>query len=188
MKATFTFDTTDVDGYGAMIGSRKGNYNNNALGFFTRFNASKFCFYRTGQEAQGTHAMDATPDTSTSYPLILSPVILTLDGNKAEWYYENDPANVMSITASNATVNAGNAPLGLFCHNSTNDADGWNPVDLGKMALYYCEIYESGVLEHRFVPAYNNSQFCLYDEVGQTYIYDRSNNGNYMRAFNVPTT
>lgn len=180
MKAHL-FESPDMTGgYMAAWGARKGSFGTNAFGFFSRFADQKFCFYRTSQEASGHKFNEA--ESNTDAPFYQTPVILTAEGKTATWQ-NVDTLVSKSLTASNANVNGGVAPLGIFCHNNSGDANGWSPVDYAYMKLYYFEIYESGVLEHRFVPAYNNNQFCLYDEVDQTYIYDTFNSGASVRGY-----
>lgn len=181
MKAHL-FETVDMTGNGYMAawGARKSNFANNAMGFFSRFADMKFCYYRTGQEYAGHKFNEA--ESNTDAPFYQTPVILTAEGKTATWQ-NVDTLVSKSVTAQNSTVNAGVAPLGIFCHNNSGDANGWSPVDYAYMKLYYFEIYESGDLIKRFVPAFNNNQFCLYDEVGQAYIYDQFNSGASVRGY-----
>ena len=51
------------------------------------------------------------------------------------------------------------------------------------MILFWFEIYENDTLVHRFIPAYNDNQYCLYDEVDQVYIYDVVRSGANIRGF-----
>lgn len=184
MKASFP----TWGGYGQAFGARANNYGYNAFGFFPWFDSLRCCYYRTGQELPGTYFY-VTPSDSTQM-FYGVPVVVECEGNTASWYSEDDPSNIHSIVAQNATVDAGIAPLGIFCVNNSTVADGWDAFDAAKyMVFYWMEIYESNVLEHRFVPAYNNGQYCLYDEVDQTYIYEC--NGNYSRlrgSSDIPTS
>ena len=167
--------------YGQVFGARANNYSTGAFGFFGQFSGNRYCFYRTGQEAQGDLVTASEDSTSSPWPDIC---IFTAFEKTLSWYREIDPLTVKSITANNSTVNSGIAPLGIFCCNNTTTADGWAAFDNNiRIRLYWFEIYESDVLVHRFVPAYNNSQYCLYDEVDETYIYDIVSNGNYMRGY-----
>ena len=154
-----------------------GNKNSNAFGLFHRFNnARRYCFYRTTVEALGDVVGTSG---STSSPFTTTVCIFTATGNTLSWHPADNPSDVHSITAS-GTVDGGIAPLALWCVNNATGADGWSPGDYGAMRLYWFEIYESNVLVHRFVPAYNNDQYCLYDEVDQDYIYDVVSNGLYL--------
>lgn len=183
IKFKAVFDTCSFSDWGEFFGARNGNYWNNAFCFFTRFqNNSAYAFCRTGQEILGD-AMTAS-DSSTSLPLIMVPCIFEAFGNKIEWHRENDEANIKSITASNSTIDAGIAPLAIYTFNNSTTANGWSPDGHTPFGLlYWFEIYESDVLEHRFVPAYHNNQWCLYDEVDETYIYDVRNNGSYLKGY-----
>lgn len=167
--------------YGQVFGARNNNYNNNAFGFFGRFSDNRYCFYRTGQEASGDLVTASESSTSAPWNDIC---IFTAFEKTISWYKESDTETVRSITASNGTVNAGIAPMAIFGCNTTGTADSWSYTDGNglRMRLYWFEIYENDVLVHRFIPAYNNSQYCLYDEVDETYIYDIVSNGNYMRG------
>ena len=170
-------------GWQAAFGARNGGYQNNSLGFFSRGSSSKFIFFRTGQEIGGD--VITAPETSTSAPWLGEPCIFEATGKTLSWYREEIPESVRSLTASSANVNNGIAPLGIFCGNWSTSADGWSAGDWGNMHLYWFEIYEGVQLVKMFVPAYHNGSFCLYDEVGQDYIYDVVNNGQYLRGFKV---
>ena len=176
-KAMLT-DMAAFGGYGQAFGARNANKNNNAFGLFHRFNgARKYCFYRTGYEIQG----DVAGTTgSTTAPFSNEVCIFTAEGNSISWYKENAQSDVHQLSAPSATVNDGICPLAIFCCNTSNQQDGWSATDYGMMRLYWFEIYESNVLVHRFVPAYHNDQYCLYDEIEQDYIYDVVNNGLYL--------
>lgn len=181
MKAHF-FESWWITSSGYMTpwGARKGGYGNNSFGFFSRFNDSKFCFFRTGQEVAGHKFNEA--ESNSDLPCFQTPVILSAEGKTASWV-NVDTLVSKSLTANNGVINDGVAPLGLFCDNNSSAADGWDPVDFCYMKLYYFEIYESGELIHRFVPAFDNNQYCLYDEIEQVYKYDLTNNGSYVRGF-----
>jgi len=164
--------------YGQAFGARNNSRFNNAFGLFHRFNnARRYCFYRTGYEVTGD-----IPGTSgsTSSPFSNVICIFTAEGDHISWYPENDSTNVHHIYATGANVDAGIAPLAIFCCNTSDRVDGWYPTDYGAMRLYWFEIYESDVLIHRFIPAYNNEQYCLYDEIEHIYIYDIVSSGLYM--------
>ena len=182
MKATFnTFWS-----YAQAFGARSGGFGNNAMGFFATFNSSRCCYYRTGQEIAGQYYDASTPDTTTMF--YSQPIIIECEGKDCSWYQANNPSRVSSLTASNAQVNAGIAPMALFGGNNATNANGWSPTDPCYMLLYWFEIYENDTLLHRFVPAYNNGQYCLYDEVDQTYIYAVSNPSRVRGSDDIPTT
>lgn len=168
-----------VGGYCQAFGARNGNFRANALTFFARFNQSQFAFCRTGNETRGT----TVESDDVSSPWNMQPCIFTIDGQTASWYRECDPSTVRSITTT-GQVDAGIAPLAIFGCNTSNQANGWSFTDTAfGMILFWFEIYESDTLVHRFVPAYNNDQYCLYDEVDQTYIYDTVRSGANVRGF-----
>ena len=175
------------DGYGQAFGARANNYNNSAMGFFSLFGGQRCCYYRSGQEKAGEYYANAETSTSMWYT---QPIVVECEGQTMSWWLANDPNNVHTLTAESSTVNAGIAPLGIFCVNNTTTTNGWDAFDPVKyMSLFWFEIYENDVLVHKFVPAYNNGQYCLYDEVDQTYIYEC--NGNYSRlrgSPDIPTT
>ena len=174
-------------GYGQAFGARSENFRNNAFGFFPLFDGLQPCYYRTNQELRGTNYSDPVDTAQMWYGV---PVILECEGQSASWYVDGFPSDVHTLNATSATVDAGIAPLGIFCGNNSTSPDGWTFYDPVKyMIFYWMEIYESDVLVHKFVPAYNNSQYCLYDEVDQTYIYEC--NGNYSRlrgSSDIPTS
>lgn len=171
-------DMASPGGYGQAFGARNGNKNSNAFGLFHRFNNyRRYCFYRTGYEVLGDIA-GTTPTTSA--PFSGKTCIFTANGSLLSWYDIDDPLTVREISAPSATVNEGICPMAIFCCNTSNQQGGWSATDFGEMRLYWFEIYENDVLVHRFVPAYNNDQYCLYDEIDNTYIYDVVNNGLYL--------
>ena len=173
-KAILADDTAVDTWYGQAFGTRNGSFSANAFGLFCRFMTNrKYCFYRTGWEAQGDPVGTAG---SSSSPFSKKVCIFTAEGNSVSWYPVDSPSTVHSIGAS-GTIDGGIAPLAIFCTNNSNQANGFSAGDYGMMRLYWFEIYESDVLVHRFIPAYNNNQYCLYDEVEETYIYDVANNG-----------
>lgn len=169
--------------YTQIFGARSGNYSSHAFGFFGTFNSGNYCFYRTGQEAAGDGILAA--ESSTSAPWY-ETCVFTAYQQTLFWYREFDSNTVRSITASSSIVDDGVAPLGIFCVNNASASGDWSPGDYGsRMKLYWFEIYESDVLVHRFVPAYHNSQYCLYDEVDENYIYNSVTGGEYIRGFGI---
>lgn len=166
--------TTWTENYAQVLGARAGSFRTAALTFFGRFRGFRYCYTRTGSESAGE---DYGTQNSTSAPFPYSTCIFTMYGNTMSWYKDGNSSDVHSITAS-GTVDSGIAPLGLFCCNCSDTADGWLPQDYSLFKFYWLEIYENNMLVHRFVPAYNNSQFCLYDEVDEVYIYATLNPSN----------
>ena len=176
-KAMLT-DMAAPSNYGQAFGARNQNRFNSAFGLFHRFNGyRRYCFYRTGYEIQGDLA--GTPGSTTA-PFSGEVCIFTAEGNSLSWYKEGNPSDVHQLSAPSATVDGGICPLAIFCGNTSTAQDGWSATDFGEMRLYWFEIYESNVLVHRFVPAYQNGQYCLYDEIEQDYIYDVVSNGLYL--------
>ena len=183
LKGRFNWCYTYMQAFGA----RKGSFQTNAFGFFPTFASPRPCFYRTGEEKDGSNYWAGESNTTTMF--FDSPVVIECEGNTAEWYKSNDPQTVHTVTASGSTVNAGIAPLALFGCNGANVSGEWWPVDGAIMVFYWAEIYENDVLVHRFVPAWHSGQYCLYDEVDQVYIYEAA--GNYSRLHgsdDIPTT
>ena len=168
-----------VGQWGQVFGARNGSYRANAFTFFGRANASKYMFTRSGNESAGA---TVESDAATS-PWNLVPCIFTAEGQSISWYRETDPLTVRTLTSS-GTVDAGIAPLAIFGCNNANTANGWALGDIiYGLKLYWFEIYESGVLVHRFVPAYDNNQYCLYDEVDHVYNYDVVRSGANVRGY-----
>lgn len=179
-KACASDTSSYLNAYGQVFGARSGNAGNSSFGLFTKFNNNrKYCFYRTGQEIQGDVVGTAS---STSTPFTNDVCIFTATGQTCSWYRADNPSDVHSLTAPSSTVNGGTCPIALFCGNTSTTQGGWQATDMGCMRLYWFEIYESDVLVHRFVPAYNNEQYCLYDEVDETYIYDVVRSGENVRG------
>lgn len=166
------------------FGAVNNNYQSNALLFWGRTGngQTKMGFGRTGAYSEGEN-VDA-PESSTSANWVFVPCVFTAEGQTISWYREGDMNTVRHLTAS-GTVDGGIAPLAIFNYNKSTEADGWTIVNdaTAYMKLYWFEIYESDVLVHRFVPAYNNNQWCLYDEIDDTYIYDTIDNGSKLRGW-----
>ena len=164
------------------FGAANGNFRNNCLIFWTRADATRLGFSRTNNYVQGDLVDASDSSTNANWPFV--PCIFTAEGQTISWYRESDPNTVRSLT-STGTVDGGVAPLAIFNMNGSTTADGWSVANggTGFMRLFWFEIYENDVLLHRFVPAYNNSQYCLRDEVEGNYIYDTINNGSTMRGY-----
>lgn len=173
-------------GYGQVFGARVDTFRTGAMGFFGWFDGYRPCYYRTGSETPGTYYNQTETLSSMWYG---QPVIIECTGNSCSWYRPNFPDDVHSITAT-GTVDSGIAPLGIFCCNNSSFPNEWSSHDNAPyLTFYWLEIYENDVLEHRFVPAYNNNQYCLYDEIGETYIYEVYGNYNNLKGSpNIPTT
>lgn len=168
--------------YGQAFGARNSISSYNAFGFFPWFDGYRPCYFRTGQEKVGQYYDQAETSASLWYG---QPLIVECEGQTCEWYVENIPQVKHSLTAESSTVDNGIAPLAIFGCNRSTVADGWDAWDAAKfMSLYWFEIYESGNLVHRFVPAYNNGQYCLFDEIDEVYKYEV--NGNYSRLRGSP--
>lgn len=182
MKATFNTHWS----YAQAFGARSGSFGNYALGFFATFNSARCCFYRSGREVPGQYYDANTPDNTAMF--YSQPVIVECSGQDCSWYQESNPLRICSLSATGATVDSGIAPLGLFCCNNATSPNGWTPTDPIYMLLYWFEIYENDTLLHRFVPAYNNGQYCLYDEVDQTYIYEATNPSRVRGSDDIPTS
>ena len=186
-KVVFKASFNIASGYGCCFGTGANSFNLGTMCFYPNAEGYRCAFARTGQVAFGSF-LDQSPDTTQMFYNL--PIIVTCENKTASWYEERDPSDVHSITASSGTVDGGVAPMGIFCCNNSPSTDGWNAIDpVYYMHFFWMEVYESNVLTHRFVPAYNNSQYCLYDEVAQTYIYEV--NGNYSRlrgSSDIPTS
>lgn len=168
-----------VGGYAQVFGARNGSFRANAFTFFGRGNFDGYTICRSGSEVRG----NTVSEDSTGSPWNQTPCIFTAEGTEISWYREFDTNTVRRIQGS-GTIDGGIAPLAIYCCNSTTTPDGWSVGDyIWDMRLFWFEIYESDVLVHRFVPAYNNNQWCLYDEVEEDYIYDVVSNGADVRGW-----
>ena len=166
--------TPTSDAYQCLCGARKTNYQSNCMAFSGYFSSRKrYCYARTGNEA--------TTDSNLNYDDVM---IFTLDGQTATWTKADGTGSTYTLTSS-GTVDGGYNPMAIFCLNQSSTEDGWESADYSYMWLFWFEIYESNVLVHRFIPATNNNQVCLYDEVDNTYIYDLKNSGTYLRMMEV---
>lgn len=165
--------------YAQVFGARNGSFRANAFTFFGRCNFDGYAICRTGSETRG----DTVAQDSISSPWNQTPCVFTAEGTEISWYRDFDPNTVRRIQGS-GTIDGGIAPLAIYCCNTTATAGGWSVGDyMTDMRLFWFEIYESDVLVHRFVPAYNNNQYCLFDEVDETYIYDVVSNGANVRGY-----
>ena len=165
--------------YSVVFGARNGNYQSHAFGFFNCFNGWRACLYRTGSETSSPF-FDNTLQQSMIYT---RPVIIEATGNTATVTAEDNPSEVLTITAS-GTVDDGVSPLAIFATNNASSSSGYSPVDYGiGILLYWFEIYEDDVLKYRFIPAQDQTEYCLYDEVSGTYLH--ADSGNYICGVNV---
>ena len=185
-KVRFKAIINTWNGYGQVFGARADNFRNSAMGFFGWFDGFRPCYYRTGYEAPGTYYNQTETTSSLWYG---QPIICECEGNSCTWYRADFPDIVNYINTS-GTVDAGIAPLGIFCCNNTVYSGSWNAHDNARyLTLFWFEIYESDTLVHRFVPAYNNGQYCLYDEVDKNYVYESYGNyANLRGSPDIPTT
>lgn len=164
------------------FGACKNGYGNNALIMWSRSDFGKLGFSRTGSWVQGG-TVDAA-ETSTNINWQFVPCIFTAENNTLSWYREEDPLTVRSLTTA-GTVNEGVCSLAIFNCNQVTTEGGWSVLDrgVGYMRLFWFEIYEDNTLLHRFIPAYNNNQWCLYDEIDEIYIYDTQASGANLRGW-----
>ena len=165
-----------------VFGSCKDTYRSNAFIFWSRADGTKLGYSRTNYYIQGDEVTASESSTSANWTFV--PCIFTAEGQAIYWYKEDDPATIRSLSAP-GTVDSGFVPIAIFNVNTATTAGGWRTGNgsTGFMKLYWFEIYEDDVLLHRFVPAYHNNQYCLYDEIGNTYIYDTINSGANLRGF-----
>lgn len=170
---------TWIGRYNQVFGAWAGSYNANAFAFYGRQDFNGYAIVRTGNFVRG----DTIEADSSGSPWNQTPCIFTAEGNEISWYRYFDTNTVRRIQCS-GTVDGGVAPLAIYGCNSSSTPNGWQFIDnIIDMRLFWFEIYESDVLVHRFVPAYNNNQYCLYDEVEEDYIYDIVSNGAYVRGY-----
>lgn len=168
-----------VGGYTQVFGARNGSFRANAFTFFGRGNFDGYTLTRSGSEVRG----NTIAEDSAGSPWNQTPCIFTAEGTEVSWYRDFDTNTVRRIQGS-GTIDSGIAPLAIYCCNSTTTPDGWSVGDfIVDMRLFWFEIYESNTLIHRFVPAFNNNQWCLYDEVDEDYIYDVVSNGANVRGW-----
>lgn len=164
-------------GYRQAFGARSNNKDANAFAFFMAHSGSRYCYNRTGNEVYGDWAYI---QNSVTTPELFSTCIYTFDGTKATW--KNEATGVEKSLISTGTVDSGIAPIAIFCGNNSTSEGGWSPQNYGYMKLYWFEIYEGDELVRRYVPAYTNN-YCLYDEVTETYLQVARGSANDMRGF-----
>ena len=170
---------TYVGGYTQVFGARNGSFRANAFTFFGRGNYDGYTLCRSGSEVRG----NTIAEDSTGSPWNQTPCIFTAEGTEISWYRDFDPNTVRRIQGS-GEIDGGIAPLAIYCCNSATIPGGWSVGDYSiDMRLFWFEIYESDELIHRFVPAYNNNQYCLFDEVEEDYIYDKVSSGARVRGY-----
>lgn len=174
-----SIDSWASPSYAQVFGARAGNFREHAFSFFGRFNYNGYALCRTGAETSGT-TIEAYASAS---PWNMIPCIFTVVGTTASWYRADEPLTIHSIIGGGSADN-GIAPMAIFGCNNSSATDGWQFVDgMYSMILYWFEIYESNTLVHRYVPAYNNDQYCLYDEVTDTYLYDVISSGVNVKGY-----
>lgn len=175
-KLELTCAAVPRNNYETVIGARNYSYQSSAMVFFSKYNGFRPCYARTGQEATGDYDSN-TSSTSTMW--YGQKVRIVMEGQSC--LMENlETGAVHSITASSSTVDSGIAPLALFCQNNTTSSGGWDPFDFGYMVFFRLKIWENGELLHDFVPAYSNSQYCIYDNIDGVYKYETYASGAYM--------
>lgn len=175
-KLELTCAAVPRNNYETVIGARNYSYQASAMAFFSKYNGFRPCYARTGQEATGDYDSN-TSSTSTMW--YGQKVRIVMEGQSC--LMENlETGAVHSITASSSTVDSGIAPLALFCQNNSTSSGGWDPFDFGYMVFFRLKIWENGELLHDFVPAYSNSQYCIYDNIDGVYKYEIYASGAYM--------
>ena len=167
-------------GWRGIFGYEEGSWRTNAMAFSTG-DSTQLAIMTKGAWTQGEQWTAAESSSSANWSNI--PCVFEFNGNSLSWYREEDSNTVRSLTTTGTIADA-IAPLAIFIENVATTADGWSMTQNSAfMRLFWFEIYEGNTLLHRFVPAYNNSQYCLYDEVDDVYIYDQDNNGANLRGF-----
>ena len=135
----------------------------------------------TNSAVTGSYYYD---QSGTNFIWFNVPQIFEFEGRTARWYREEVPNEVNSLSMPDTVeIIDGLNTIALFAKNFESNSGGYGITDLGSMLLYYFDIYENDVLLHHFIPAYNNSQYCLYDKISNTYIYDTVNSGANVRGF-----
>lgn len=165
-----------------VFGACNGNFRANSLMFWSTTNSTKVGYSRTNNYIVGDEVTASESSTSANWPY--TSCIFTAEGQTVSWYREEDVPTIRSLI-STGTVDSGICSLAIFNINTATSSSEWvvsNGVT-SYMKLYWFEIYENDILVHRFIPAYNNNQYCLYDEIDNTYIYDTQANGVNMRGF-----
>ena len=142
--------------YEALFGSRLGDYQHNAFCFYSRFGGQDVpCINRTGQEVRGD---------AGDFPYN-QRFVLTAQDKSASWDDPNDPSAGITISAFNATLDAGKNPLMLFDVNTSSTQGGVQAAgNRSVMTLYHCTIMENYFPVHDFWPAKKNGVVGLYDK------------------------
>jgi len=167
-------------GWRAIFGYEQGNWRTNAMGFSIG-DSTQLAYMTKNAWNQGDTILAGESSTSSNWTNV--PCIFEAVGNAISWYRESDVTTTRSLTTTGTIADA-NGPMGIFIENLSEAVDGWSPSQNSVyMRLFWFEIYESDVLVHRFVPAYNDNQWCLYDEIDETYIYDTIDNGSKLRGW-----
>ena len=86
-------------------------------------------------------------------------------GNNKFYISSDDDTDEYTFTQGNPTTKT-MFVFGLNAAGSYSYADS-----SAYMELYSFTIYEGDTIVHNFIPAYNNNQWCLYDEIDETYFY-----------------
>lgn len=167
-------------GWRSIFGYEQGGWRTNAMALTTG-DSTQFAYLTKNAWIQGDVWSASESSTNANWSNI--PCIFEATGNTISWHREGDSNTVRSLTTS-GTVEDAVGTMGIFIENLSGDVDGWSvSQNSAYMRLFWFEIYEGNTLLHRFVPAYNNSQWCLYDEVDEVYIYDTIDNGSMLRGW-----
>jgi hypothetical protein len=107
---------------------------------------------------------------STGFPgassLIGKRVVVDLSAGLVKMTVDSE---TQQATFTPGTITSTSA-IGIFAALKNGAYQSWSPMD--GMILHSFEIYESGTLVHRFIPAIDgNDVACVYDEVTQEYKY-----------------
>ena len=143
-------DSTDTSTW---FGCWNTSWNSGAFGLFNdRFGYGVFVGYANNGGTSGTVA------DAKIHVVELDKGIARIDGTTVRTYTQNN-----SYTATNNL---------LFFANNQSESVSRNAA-ANQFNLYYCKIYEDGVLVRHYVPALGaNDAPCLYEQLTETYFYN----------------
>ena len=136
--------------YNGVFGARKSSSSNNCYALFGRFGSqNKFCYARTGNEAQGN-----TITTNTIYNVVTNGAscIVSQEGN------------VVQTITNSGTLNDCVNPCGLFVLNTSGSNGVFSKDTYGYMKIYSFKIMDNqGVYKRYMKPCRNGTTGYMYD-------------------------
>ena len=166
IRTKVQFDS-DIDGRGTVFSSSLSKSGNNGFECFMYGNGSRIYFFYGEGRGYGIGYLTQAANVND---------VLEMDWNRNILNYKKNNENMLQATFDEQTFTTA-YQLRLFSL-SRGFAYG---NDIGRIKMYYFQIYDNGVLVRDFIPARRNSDDVvgMYDTVGQTF-YTNPGTGNFV--------